>query len=66
VYCVVVAVRDAGRGVVAIPTVGVDTNIVMFEIVKPGLTAQKLTDRLNEVSGVLDDHLWFLISQVSI
>jgi len=56
VCCVVVAVREAGKGVVGIPTVGVDTNIVMFEIVKPGLTAQKLTDRLNEVSGVLDDH----------
>ncbi|XP_052263708.1 low specificity L-threonine aldolase-like [Dreissena polymorpha] len=44
------AARKAGQGVVHISEEGVDTNMVMFEVVKPGLTAHLLADRLLQVT----------------
>ncbi|WAQ96415.1 THA1-like protein [Mya arenaria] len=44
------AVSDVCEGVARIPKDGMDTNMVMFEMVKPGLTARDFSNRLIEVT----------------
>lgn len=48
-FLVYSAVEFSGEGVVSISKHGIDTNIVMFDIIMPGLTAKMFTKRLAEV-----------------
>lgn len=46
---VISAIGQVAEGVVSIPRVGIDTNMVMFDMLQPELTAAAFSERLLQV-----------------
>jgi len=47
------AIKDNGEGIVDVSVEGVQTNIVMVKMVKPGLTPAEFCSRLAQVSCLI-------------